>query len=292
MAVGSGLELAGRAVVDRREPGRVPLVAAGPVHPPSAPAKFRPVPWRPAHRTGVPSLQRGKFFRKPASSDGPRDTHLLMGAPPADSHDDRGPLPGLEHDYDCWAHVFADLKRAVAPIRRDARRMRLPASEIDDAVQDALCQAWLKRDELDRTRPLIPWLRGFGRRAIAARLLARSFLDDDGNNAQDPEAILDHRERRPEELVAAKETGEKLRALLRSASSRYREVLVARYWEGVPVSVIADRLGQSPKAVQMCLGRALAWLDEMWRGGRWSADARGPARKTQESAGQNPPPFG
>lgn len=54
-----------------------------------------------------------------------------MDAPPADRPNDHGPLPVLDQGHDCWAQAFADLERAVAPIRRDVRRRHLPAAVID-----------------------------------------------------------------------------------------------------------------------------------------------------------------
>lgn len=74
----------------------------------------------------------------------------VMDVPPAGPRDDRGPLPGLEPTHDCRTQVVADFERAVAPIRRNARQIGLPATEVDDAVQGVLCQAGSMRVNLAR----------------------------------------------------------------------------------------------------------------------------------------------
>lgn len=185
-----------------------------------------------------------------------------MDAPPADRRDHRGPLPGLERGHDCWAQVVADYEQAVAPIRRDARRFRLPAADVDDAIQDALYQAWLKREEHDGTRPLVPWLRGFGRRAIRARLMARSLMDvSDGTGAA---SLVGRREPSPDECAELTEDRDRVRVLVARAPSRYRDVLLARYWAGMRLAEVADRLGGSTRAVEGRMERALGWIEHQW----------------------------
>lgn len=207
-----------------------------------------------------------RFFQKGASFGRGRDTHLEVdSSQPVQRPDDPEPaLPAPKVEaHDCWAQVFADLERVAGPIRRDARRMHLPASEVDDAVQDAFCQALAKKGEYDPTRPLVPWLRGFGRKAIVARLLGRT-----AQGGPAPGDLHDQRGLSPEEDIEAREMHARLQALVRSAPLRYREVLEARYWEGMQVATIAQKLRVPPNAVQKCLGRALAWIDEAWRCGR------------------------
>lgn len=200
------------------------------------------------------------------------------------------PAQGAE-GHDCWGQCIADLERAVALIRRDARRHHLPASDVDDVVQDALCQAWIKRAEYDRTRSLAPWLSGVGRRAILARLLTRSLTDAATKNGEDPGALHERRERRSDESAEERETRERLRSLLGQAPSRYREVLIARYWEGLRVAAVAARLSQSPKAIRKCLDRALTWLEAEWHGTRSPSGSAGSQQGIQESEGKTLSPF-
>lgn len=247
-------------------------------------------------------MRRGKFFQKPASWGPPGDTHQMMDAPLDAGRDDAGAEPtraepgpvyaSAESEHNCWAQCMADIERAVALIRRDARRLHVPASDVDDAVQDGLYQAWLKRVEHDRTRPLVPWLRGFGRRVILARLLARSLDEDAEPDVPEPADVPSQREQPPEATAEMKEIRERLRALLGQAPSRYREILLARYWEGLCISAVADRLGQSPKAVRRCLDRALVWLEAGWLGVGTAIGSSPTRRKIQESEGKNGPPFG
>lgn len=213
-----------------------------------------------------------------------------MSAPPDDRPDDRGPLPGLEPGHDCWAQVFADMERVAGPIRRDARRMHLPASEVDDAVQDAFCQAWAKRSEYDASRPLIPWLRGFGRKAIVARLLALSR--DEGPERSERVGLACQRELLPDQSAEVRENSHRMRALIAQAPSKCQEVLQARYWEGLRILEVANRLGRSSKAVERCLSRALGWLEVGWRGARVPDPSRSARKENQDSEGENPCPFG
>lgn len=188
-------------------------------------------------------------------------------APFAAAPDPALPAP-VADGHRCWAQVFANPDRVAALIRRDARRMHLPASDLEDVVGDALCQALAKQDEYDPTRPLVPWLRGFGRRAIVARLKARSGEYDGSTHAQDHGALHDRRELGPEEQAHANETGVNLHALLRSAPSRYREVLAARFWKGMRVAAVAEGFGVSEKTIERRLARALRWLEARWRSPR------------------------
>jgi RNA polymerase sigma-70 factor (ECF subfamily) len=239
--------------------------------------------------TCVPARAGRKFRDRPPfhpPSRHPPDVDLSQSQAEPD-----GPV-AVVPQHNCWDEVLADLDRTTSSIRRDARRMNLPASDIDDVVGEVLCQAWAKRDQFDPSRPIVPWLRGVGRKAIVERLLGRSFENDRGVDALDPEAVQDWAEPRPEEQLAAKEARARLRALLRTAPARYREVLVARYWEGMRISEVAAWLGQPPKAVRRRLERALAWLEKGWSSKRLRPEARGPRKKAPESEGQNTPPCG
>lgn len=172
--------------------------------------KLLAAPWRTVHPGDVSHVQRGKFFRKPASSSGLRDTHLMMSAPPADRSSDRLLQPDLEpasisaepgHD---WLQIVVDFERAVGPTPRDARRLRLPLPKMGDAVQDTFHESWLERAKHDRDRPLIPWLRGFGRRAILAKLMARSLTES--SYGAEPVKGQHHARDRKQKGIRAKHT--------------------------------------------------------------------------------------
>lgn len=168
-------------------------------------------------------------------------------------------LPVPESPHDLWSVVCADLEGAIGPIRRDAIRFHLPPVEVDDAVQDALCQAWAKRESHDPSRPLIPWLRGYGCRAIRSRLMAMRMSDE----YLDPVRVrlVDQRELLPDECSEIQEIRHRIARLVDLAPLGYRDLLRARYWEGLPISELAARLGLSNRAVEGRLRRGLVWLE-------------------------------
>ena len=176
---------------------------------------------------------------------------------PAAPRSGLGPL-----ERDGWLQVLADLERAVAPIRRDARCLGLPEHELDDVVQEALCRAWQKRGHYDRTRPLVPWLRGFGRRASQARLRAlRRARRTDGLEAA---LGLQQNEPTPDECVALRERRDGVRALLRKAPRGYLDVLLARFRDGQRISAIAEARCETERAIERRLARAVTWLERSW----------------------------
>lgn len=132
--------------------------------------------------------------------------------------------------------------------------MRDPASA-DDAVQEAWLAAVRRRPDADR--PLRPWLArvvvnavrkiGRGRARVAARERA----------AARPEAAPDLPQMRERERL--------LRGLLDAVLTlpeREREVVLLRYYEGLPPREIAVRLGAPVEAVYGRLKRALGLLRE------------------------------
>jgi RNA polymerase sigma-70 factor (ECF subfamily) len=132
--------------------------------------------------------------------------------------------------------------------------------DIEDVVQEVFLAAlkglprfrgesavstWLTRIAVNACRSYLrkrlPWLRLFAQRHA------------------DPEPCLD---RSPEGELANRERFERVRAAIRGLPVKYREVIVLRYLEELPVSDIGEVLGLGKGAVEVRLNRARTWLRE------------------------------
>jgi RNA polymerase sigma factor (sigma-70 family) len=186
------------------------------------------------------------------------------------------------------------LLRESAWLRALARSLVGDPSLADDLVQDAWVAA-LERPPRARA--------GVGPRAWLATV-ARNLARQRGRGAAGARA----RERavaRPEALPSASESVERVAAqrelvdAVLALETLERELVVLRYFEGVPPREIAARLGLSGPAVRSRLARALARLrerlDRRFEGGRaaWAAllvPAGGEPRSTP-SARSTPAPL-
>jgi RNA polymerase sigma factor (sigma-70 family) len=127
---------------------------------------------------------------------------------------------------------------------------RLPASMIDDAVQDALIAIHEKRHTYDRRRPFGPWLGAVARHKWIDRLRWLRNRATEELDADIP--VPDH-----EEAVTSATSLERLLAELRPAQARVIRLVKL---EGLSIEEAAARTGQSASLVKVNIHRGLSRL--------------------------------
>ncbi len=126
----------------------------------------------------------------------------------------------------------------------------------EDAVQEALLQAWRNIKRLRANDKLGPWLN---------RILLNQ-IKNQGRRARHPQGPIDEAMqlrdsgRSPEQRAIDSETSEHLWARLQELSERQRIALVLRYYLGYSTPEIAQSTGWAQGTVRSHLSRGLAAL--------------------------------
>jgi RNA polymerase sigma-70 factor (ECF subfamily) len=171
----------------------------------------------------------------------------------------------LAGDESAWRVLY---ERSFGPLWtylqwRSGRRI----DRTEEAVQECWLVAVRRIAEFDPERGTFEgWLRGIGDLVLRSleRRERRGGIDRGargGSGVPPPE---------PEDTSAGSaarrsDLAEEIAVALARLPARYREVLRAKYGEGLPVAEIAARRGESPKAVESLLSRARAAFREAWR---------------------------
>lgn len=181
----------------------------------------------------------------------------------------------IQSDQD--RRALEELTRRYLPrLERKVRVMMSPGLrqrfEIDDIVQSALLSGIRKLESFEFREPasLIHWLTQIALNEVRSRSRSRplqQFAGDLGapSGESAPNVASEGREEPPEQ-VALKEA----RALCDEAVGRlpahYRDVILARDYDGGSWAHVAEIVGRSPEACQMIRKRAKAQLLRMLRG--------------------------
>lgn len=133
------------------------------------------------------------------------------------------------------------------------------ADEAEDAVQEAFVKAYLNLNRFDPDSPFRPWLlRIVTNEALNAHRTSRRQADLRLKSAH---LATEHNEPdRPEDLVIAGETRERLSQALNRLSARDRALLAYRYFLDLPPGEIAEILERPASTVRTQVGRALTRL--------------------------------
>ena len=149
---------------------------------------------------------------------------------------------------ECYPRVF----RFVAAATGAA------AADVDDLVQETLLHAWRNRAQFRGESSLLTWVLSIARNRVKMRLRSAKPA---ALGAIDREVI-------PADVLRSRETAAAVRRALDALDPSHAEVLMLRYFDGLPVREIAARLGESEKAVESRLHRAkLALRDRLAQGG-------------------------
>ncbi|HLZ78368.1 MAG TPA: sigma-70 family RNA polymerase sigma factor [Sphingomonas sp.] len=133
---------------------------------------------------------------------------------------------------------------------------RLPASFIDDAVQDTLIAVHEKRHTYDPDRPFRPWLAAVARYKWIDRLRAMKRHTTD--ELADDVAVPDHE--------SAVTSATVLRQLLAELKPAQQEAIRLVKLEGFSVEEASARTGQSQSLIKINIHRGLAKLATIVQG--------------------------
>jgi RNA polymerase sigma-70 factor (ECF subfamily) len=173
-------------------------------------------------------------------------------------------------DTGCEASLQQLLRRSAPELRRLARRLGASADDADDLVQETVIAAIEVADRWDRSRPLLPWLRGIltFRRAHLARAQVRRRTTADQRGAQPADELPGSG---PDAAAAAEQ--QELTASVREAIAdlppHYQKALRLYLLEQHTPRQIADGLQQPRATVRVHLHRGLQQLRLALQ--RWSA---------------------
>ena len=165
---------------------------------------------------------------------------------------------GDAQDAQAFAGIVARYERRL----RAYCRSRLPASEVDDAVQDVFVKAFRGLAGFKLGYSFAPWLFAIARSAIAGR--KHRFRNEEDKRARlsadyDPGAGVNDGEA---ELEA-----ESLRRAVSSLPRGYRDAVELYYFAELDTEKTAAALGIGVEAVKTRLFRARKLLHEMLGGG-------------------------
>jgi RNA polymerase sigma-70 factor (ECF subfamily) len=155
-------------------------------------------------------------------------------------------------DAAAYETILRDLRRALySRVRRLLRRYGGDDADIDDIVQETLLAFHLRRDLVDASAPLLPWLYAVARNKVvdAARRRYRW-----ARQTIDAELMQDPRE--PDSVLDASD----LNSLLSHLSERERGIVRHTALEGRTVDEAARNFGVSPAHARVIKHRAIRKL--------------------------------
>jgi RNA polymerase sigma-70 factor, ECF subfamily len=120
------------------------------------------------------------------------------------------------------------------------------AADAEDVTQDTFVAALQRMATYDPAQAIGPWLRAIARNRSIDLLRRR---------ARAPEPEVAHA-RSAEALAIENLEAERMRAALDRLPARDRALLVLRYWEDLPVEMVARALGMTDGAARVALMRA------------------------------------
>lgn len=130
------------------------------------------------------------------------------------------------------ANAYAEYGRYIF---RVLRRLGVPDTALDDAVQDVFMVAWRRQDAFEGRSSQRTWLYGIARRV--ARDHRRARLQ---SRRHDPEVDAIHSSSSPEADTESARAARRVDAVLAHMSTLLREVFVLAEIEQLPVTEIAE----------------------------------------------------
>jgi RNA polymerase sigma-70 factor (ECF subfamily) len=146
--------------------------------------------------------------------------------------------------------AFERLYKLYSPLVHGVILARVPASEVDDLVQETFLAALRKLHTLRDAEAFGPWV----------AMIARNRAMDFHRSRQETEEISDD----IPQSASTEEDAEAARALavIRALPEAYRETLILRLVEGLTGPEIAGRTGLTPASVRVNLHRGMKLLRE------------------------------
>ena len=163
--------------------------------------------------------------------------------------------------------AFGVLYERYAPMVHGVLLARVPASAVEDLVQDVFLRAMPRVSSLRDANSFGGWL------AAIARNRATDFFRQTRNDAA---PLEDSPEADPPDKVPSKQREAEAHAILeaiRTLSEAYREPLILRLVEGMTGPEIAERTGMTHGSVRVNLHRGMQQLKQILRAGERPEDS-------------------
>lgn len=125
---------------------------------------------------------------------------------------------------------------------------------IEDIAQETFIVVWQKRSQLKSVEFPVTYVYSVFRNTLLVRLKTNQRYTTGTDIQDDPEFAVDQMIIRKETNAAATQ---KLRQALGALTSRQREAIFLRFYEGLPYDEVAQMLGITTKATYKIMARAL-----------------------------------
>ena len=158
----------------------------------------------------------------------------------------------LAGDQQAFAGLVEKYKDSVFNV---AYRMLGNSSEAEDVAQEAFVRAYTQLRTYKDTHRFSTWLLSIASHLAIDQLRRRRFLALPLENVPFLEWIADL-SLGPEESALAVEASDEMQRVLSTLPSKYRAVLVLRYWHDLSYEEIAETLHLTPPLVKARLHRA------------------------------------
>jgi RNA polymerase sigma-70 factor (ECF subfamily) len=158
----------------------------------------------------------------------------------------------LAGDQQAFASLVEKYKDSVFNV---AYRMLGNPSEAEDVAQEAFVRAYTQLRTYKDTHRFSTWLLSIASHLSIDQLRRRRFLALPLENVPFLEWIADGN-LSPEESALAGETSDEMQRVLSTLPTKYRAVLVLRYWHDLSYEEIADALNLTAPLVKARLHRA------------------------------------
>jgi len=161
----------------------------------------------------------------------------------------------IQGDRQAYSEMYTTFYRSFFNY---GRKFTEDSDLIEDAIQEVLMVAWTDRLKLEQIHSPRAYLFTAFRHALFARLRRLSHFT--ANLPDEPDFPADH-------LILKKETDllrhEQLQAALRQLTSRQREAIFLRFYEGLSYEQTAEVMGISVKATYKLMARSLLQLRDI-----------------------------
>ena len=146
-----------------------------------------------------------------------------------------------------------------SPVYNLAYRMLGRAEDAEDTSQEAFVRAFVKLHTFDLDRKFCNWLLAITSHLCIDYLRRKRalFLDD-----QDYAEWVGNSEEAPESMALMQEQKGEIRKLLATLPTKYRSILILRYWHEMSYSEIGEVTGLAQGTVKTRLFRARRMLAE------------------------------
>lgn len=175
----------------------------------------------------------------------------------------------MQLEQNLWVRVFQEDKDAYAEVYRFlykkfynyGKKFSTVEPMIEDAVQEALLIIWEKRKSLMTIDHKTAYFYSTFRNILFTKIKQQQFVLPDDKILEEPDFSAD-------QIIIERETDAELKAQLQKAlanlTTRQREAIFLRFYEGLSYENVAVILGITTKATYKIMARALSGLKDQF----------------------------